>query len=364
MGSWLGDFVTEQELKSENKNRNSGLDAIRGLAILMVLISHSVIYYGHSFKMNEVALNFGYSGVLIFFVLSGFLITLTMIKEEKKFGSISLYNFYWRRALRLFPALWLYLAVIFLLIKFGWIKENPWHSLISSLFYIRNIVGRGHETDHLWSLSIEEQFYFVWPIVFICTSGSRHIRLSITVVLILLISGWRIFAGSYRLVDPGKLYIRSDFRFDSPLVGCLLAQVVMGKFRWGPRNLRLKRTLVSFSMILFFILFLIIVIPSQWFVGGLFSMLMLILSACLVFLAFQAKDAFSGFFFKPFVFLGLVSYGVYLWQQLFLGPEEGLIGMIRNPAIGVFCSLICAIISFTLIEKKFLSLKENFNRKD
>ena len=200
----------------------AGLDGIRALAIGLVLFSHSVIF-GEFTRLHLVGLGGGYAGVAVFFVLSGYLITTLLLREEERTGSISLGLFYMRRALRLFPALWLYLLVVGAIWLAGGLPNHPWHSFVSSFFYIRNLVGRGHETDHLWSLSIEEQFYLIWPLVLLCLPRRNFARLILALAGLAGVTAWRIYAARAGLTSPGTLYIRSDFRFDAPLFGCACA---------------------------------------------------------------------------------------------------------------------------------------------
>src|SRR5262249_35141787 len=105
----------------------------------------------------------------------------------------------------------------------GGIPDHPLHSFAASLLYVRNLVGRGHETDHLWSLSLEEQFYVLWPLVLVAFPSKHRLRLAIASGLFIGITAWRVYAGTHALVSQGVLYNRSDFRFDGPLLGCALA---------------------------------------------------------------------------------------------------------------------------------------------
>jgi len=134
---------------TQKSNYIPAFDGIRAIAILLVLFSHSVIYDQFN-SLRNIGLNLGYTGVSIFFVLSGYLITRLLIQEEEKNGKISLKFFYIRRAFRLLPALWLYLLVVFVLWIAGLLPNHPWHSFLTSLLYIRNLIGSGHETDHIW----------------------------------------------------------------------------------------------------------------------------------------------------------------------------------------------------------------------
>src|SRR3954469_22872781 len=202
--------------------RITGFDGIRAVAIGLVLFSHSVIYDEFN-SLRPVGLNAGFAGVAVFFVLSGFLITTLLLREEDRTGQISLPLFYMRRALRLFPALWLYLLVVGGICLAGGLPAHPWHSFVSSLLYIRNLVGRGHETDHLWSLSIEEQFYLLWPVALIALRRRNGARLCLALGVLAAVTVWRIYAAQTGLASDGALYTRSDFRFDAPLFGCALA---------------------------------------------------------------------------------------------------------------------------------------------
>jgi peptidoglycan/LPS O-acetylase OafA/YrhL len=168
------------ERKAPGKGHVPGLDGVRGLALAFVLLSHSIIYDEYTTSFG-IGFSFGSAGVTIFFVLSGFLITGVLLREEAKTGKISLRLFYFRRALRLFPALWIYLIAVVAL----WLTdEHPhhnWDGIFASLLYVRNFMGEGYETDHLWSLSIEEQFYLIWPIVLFWLPRRNYTRLGIAV---------------------------------------------------------------------------------------------------------------------------------------------------------------------------------------
>lgn len=345
-------------------HRYLGLDFCRGLAILLVLASHTVIYYGYTSSVNNVALNCGYCGVTLFFVLSGFLITKILIAEMEKFNNVCLYNFYWRRCLRLFPALWAYLITLVILWFFGVIEGHPFHGFLTAFFYIRNLFGRGHETDHLWSLSIEEQFYLIWPLIFIFLKTSEK-RFWFTLVFLVLVGFWRIIAGYHNIVDLGKLYIRSDFRFDSPLAGCLLAQFPTLKEKSLEHNkyLGIVRKPWLSLLIALSLGLVIIFVEQNKMVSGLWSSAVIVLSSLLVWALVYYENDYSFPLLKIIVKLGYISYGVYLWQQLFLGPNIGLIGKIRNPLSGLFLSFAFALISYFSIEKRCLSFKSKFYQK-
>ena len=144
-------------------NYVSSLDGIRALCILAVM--------GHHFGFCDP----GWIGVEMFFVLSGFLITTLLCQENEKTGTIALGRFWARRGFRLLPIYWLYIGVVTIAILFrpagDWAVNSPWTPglFIASLWgYFVNLAPAKmwtHQigTYHLWSLALEEQFYFCWP---------------------------------------------------------------------------------------------------------------------------------------------------------------------------------------------------------
>ena len=326
---------------------------------MLVLFSHSVIY-GTFGPLASIGLVAGYAGVAVFFVLSGFLITNILLREEERTGGISLRFFYWRRALRLFPALWLYLLVVSLIWLAGALPHHPWHSFVSSLFYFRNLVGRGHETDHLWSLSIEEQFYLLWPLILIALPRRNGIRLFIGLGTLSVVTLWRVLAARTGLVSVGALYIRSDFRFDAPMFGCVLALV-----------LRVAPELVSWSNRTVMRSHLLGMIGTaglgawvglrlgQFVYPGTDATVICLLGMILVLSQIGARDSGASWFaWKPVVRVGQISYGIYLWQQLFLGPPASGFQNIRAFPAGVLATLAVAMASYEFLEKPLLALKD------
>jgi len=134
----------------------ASLDGLRGIAILAVMLNNARYLPG------------GFLGVDIFFVLSGFLITALLLQEWQRTGTIRLGAFYARRALRLLPALFALLAVILLAPGLFYLAAPPWKDAAIAALYATNWVNAfGLRNmvilDHTWSLTVEEQFYVLWP---------------------------------------------------------------------------------------------------------------------------------------------------------------------------------------------------------
>lgn len=181
------------------------LDGLRGIAILLVLLCHSAIPYLGTL---------GPAGVTVFFTLSGYLITAILLQET------SLGAFYWRRALRLLPAL---LVVVTFAVAAGVATRDDGLAALSYGYNWYRIAGYGQQgLEHAWSLSIEEQFYLVWPMIVLALRCKPRWLLSLTLSAIILVILWR---GSLWLqgASTTRLYNGTDTRLDGLLVGAALA---------------------------------------------------------------------------------------------------------------------------------------------
>jgi peptidoglycan/LPS O-acetylase OafA/YrhL len=201
---------------------NPALDGLRALAVLAVL----------GFHMN--ALNGGFLGVDVFFVLSGFLITGLLLAERERTGTISLARFYVRRAFRLLPAFGVFLAVgavLVVAVKTAADQRDFLANAATSLLYTNNYYrvfrpeSGGAWFGHTWSLSLEEQFYLIWPIVLVLLCRRPAARRRLPAVLAgaaVAVLAWRevlVAAG----VSDARIYFGLDTRADALLVGASMA---------------------------------------------------------------------------------------------------------------------------------------------
>lgn len=198
-----------------------GLDGIRALAFLMVYFSHMGL--GHSFT--------GGIGVSIFFFLSGYLITTLLRVEARDTGTISIFEFYTRRFFRIFPPLYLTLLLACLLFQMGWIGGSfSWKGISYILLYWANFRLAGPHygwPDGLavtWSLSVEEHFYLIFPLLFLAIfTLSKKKQAYILGAICAAELLWRSILAYALHANPARIYLYTDTRFDSILLGCLLA---------------------------------------------------------------------------------------------------------------------------------------------
>jgi len=187
-----------------------GLDGLRALAILVVIIFHA----------NPNVLVGGYIGVDLFFVLSAYLITSILAEEFRANNSVNLPRFYLRRFLRLGPALLLMLAVYLLVAPFAWPGETHGRDALISALYLSNFtVAAGLGPDflsHTWSLAIEEQFYLLWPFLLLPLMRSSRAVAWLAVAWAAMVA-WRFSFEDWRV-----FYYRPDTHGTGLIAGALL----------------------------------------------------------------------------------------------------------------------------------------------
>ena len=332
------------------------LDALRAFSVLLV------IFYHHDYSVP------GGLGVLAFFVLSGFLITWLLLQEHEKHGSISLRRFYIRRALRLFPAFYLYwLVVTGILLALG--KNILWPQAWSSFFYVNNYYQAiaGHFSSvysHTWSLAVEEQFYLLWPVTLIVLLRRRA---NVPVILMAVVAGvwvWRAALMFGWKIAEVWIYEAFDARADHLLMGCLLA-VALKRRLFG----RLWRVICSHRLLPAVTLGLLVIeVTATRTLGdpGRYADFILqpLLVAMLIvqWMAFAGTAGWRWLSWAPLAYVGKISYSVYLHQQFTPSLVKPLTQFFPGPAILLTLPAIIATASasYYLVERRFLILKEKY----
>jgi peptidoglycan/LPS O-acetylase OafA/YrhL len=229
--SATGDDVVVEEFKLGHR---PALDGIRGLGMLMVVIFHTMTYLVFSYgPYGDSVLPGAFVAVDVFFALSGFLITSLLLEERRRTGEISMRRFYIRRGLRLLPALYFTIAAFSAYVVlsgdvgFGdYIGATVKMLTYSSNFFIGDDQFLTQWFGQTWSLSIEEQFYIVWPLVLIALlyvfRGRPKAIIAVLVAVILAVVAWRIVLFDHFGIWS-DVYYRTDARIDQPLAGALLA---------------------------------------------------------------------------------------------------------------------------------------------
>ena len=359
------------------------LDGVRGIAILVVLLHHCRFllngWFPAQLKLIR-AFDIGWCGVVLFFVLSGFLITGILLDSKSSRNYFS--TFYARRFLRIFPLYYGYLALVFLGCRAAHsllgiadpvANINPWWYLT----YIQNLRPNTMLTDpllgHLWSLAVEEQFYVVWPLliwllprrvlVWICAA-----MLPLSLAIRLLYAGTDLQLNAFvNTFTPASL--------DSLACGALIAMAARDPV-WRSRVARIAHPLILVSAVWFSILavragtlFIYQPLIQGWGITAL-----TLLFTGLVFVAATSHEGAIPFALniRPLKFLGKISYGLYVLHPLVYVLVTSLLAAVPvSPALDfalnsekiilVFTtSIVVAAGSWFLFEKPILALKRYF----
>lgn len=324
--------------------RIPSLDGLRAVSIALVLVSHGMsgVPITKTHLWNFVGR--GDLGVSIFFVISGFLITSLLLREEEKAGKISLRDFYIRRSFRIIPPFYAYLFVVLLASHFGWLSSHagPW---LASLLFFRDYAPVPWEwsTGHSWSLSIEEQFYLLWP--FALAMLGRRKGLKVAIVLIASIPVIRTISHGVWNHGPFDFYM-FHFRVDGLMVGSLLA-LLQPKQSFQAFWRRAESGWTAFGCVAFLLLFspAIALLFRGWYTLPVGMSLENFAIAYIMFYVIRNPDCWTGrvLNWKPIAYIGTISYSLYLWQQPFLSGAHRVL-----PAL--VAAFACALLSWYLIE--------------
>jgi peptidoglycan/LPS O-acetylase OafA/YrhL len=338
-GRWAGRFRTERdrprpaeleanarvgEVAHPRLTYRPELDGIRAIAVLMVLANHV------RFSMVGSA---GRTGVALFFVLSGYLITSLLIAERERTGRIDFRRFYERRVRRLMPAA---IALLVMTSAVAYVLQWPDYppKILAALFYASNLAWSFgidmHALSHTWSLAVEEQFYLLWPVTFVLLGRRAVPWLVVALVAVIVIR-------PFTVGDTPATLLRTDIRIDAVIAGCLLAFVPWQPGRW--------LALVGVGVVIlaalveapFAVQFTLDTIGSVLVVAG--------------------ASSIPGLSWRPLVRVGEISYGLYLWHALpiaVLWPAIEAGAPIAQAAV-IVSAFALALVSERFVERRFRS---------
>jgi peptidoglycan/LPS O-acetylase OafA/YrhL len=301
--------------------RVAPLDGLRAVSILLVILHHLKGTAGAPafFGVIGNAIDAGNLGVRVFFVISGYLITGLLLRELERTGTISLRTFYWRRTLRIFPPAYAYLAVLAVLVAIGTLALTG-RDLVAGFTYTMNFylgpwTPRQWQVGHLWSLAVEEQFYLLWPAVLLTLGVRRSVVLVAS--LVVLVPALRVAA--LFGIQPAPVTTVAPFLFNADWLaaGSLLA---LGR-SWLLRiaSYRTIRATGWWSCVLVASGLAAWSALGHWRVRELTSVWTLVAVTLLIeqITGDVRPWAVRWLAWRPVVWIGRVSYSLYLWQELF-----------------------------------------------
>ena len=343
----------------------STLDGWRGLAILAVLLGHgksAILRPGAAPNALDRAITgFGGYGVELFFAISGLLICYRLGCEKAGNGRLDLIEFYGRRLFRLLPAAFFYLFCVCVIAATGLVAIST-GEILASLFFFRNYwtafnMPGGHYTSHFWSLSVEEQFYLVIPLLI--TIDARRWLIYGLPLLSIVVGLWRGIESRLRLGSALLPALQFDTGRTDLCIDHLMWGAWFGLILASPDG---RRILARFTR------------PAaiQWSLAGLFIMLVTLpvpmrklwfafVAPALLVSTILKPNSWLGIFLenRPLAWVGRISYSLYLWQQIFLlqsgTPEKEFaawpLRILQNYPFGLPVTFLVAIISYYGLEQ-------------
>jgi peptidoglycan/LPS O-acetylase OafA/YrhL len=342
---------------SSTVSRIPSLDGMRAVSIALVIVSHYCreVNWGDPFGL-------GLLGVRVFFIISGYLITGLLLKELDRDGSISLLRFYYRRTMRIFPAFYVYLASMLLISALGW-STLSFRAALPALTYTSNYFGPSLHglIRHTWSLATEEQFYLIWPAALALSGRRRGLIVLIALMIFAPLAGH--FLSQYFGHSVPAF-------FNSPIgIGCLFAMT-----REALHKRKMYRLLVHSKTGLLLPLIILGASLAPLHTGGLrdeFASLVanIAIAFWLDWAMVNAGSLVGGFLNHRFViYIGVLSYSIYLWQQPLLGTSDAVImrgawQLLRDPIVELPVVALCAGVSYYLVERPMLRLRAQLEPK-
>jgi peptidoglycan/LPS O-acetylase OafA/YrhL len=346
------------------------IQGLRAVAVLLVVLYHAGVP----------ALSGGFVGVDVFFVISGFLITGGLVKELRTRGSVSLSGFYSRRAARILPAATVAIAGV-IVMTLVFLPMTRWAAVgrdaLSSSLYFINWSLAGSSVDylardqaasplqHFWSLAVEEQFYLIWPLLLIAVAlvsrrwGRRGAALGVAFFLLSVPSLlWSVYMTS---TDPGPAYFVTTTRIWELAVGAGLAMVTARELKVGESG----RAIVGWLGLVAVVASAVLYDLSTPFPG--YAALLPTLGTAAVIWAGASSSWGPGALLsqRPAVWVGTISYSLYLWHWPFLVVAEAMFGelTLAGGLVVVTASLIPAWLSYRFVETPVLRWSKGVRSK-
>ena len=305
------------------------LDGLRTVAVTLVLVYHVARTQETSFLPG------GFVGVDLFFVLSGFLITSLLLREHRSTGRLDLRRFYVRRLWRLYPALILVsgvVAVVFAFFPgvFGLEAASPVEALVALVYGMSwwsglELPGGPYLLGLTWSLSVEEHFYLLWPLVLIALlRRGGGVRAVVAVA---------VLANAYTAVlwhlgaDPDRLYYMPDARFAQMLTGCALAAALFARPDLGRLRPAVSGRAAALSVLGIAVVALVGSRYQAWYWSGGMQLVGVAAAVVIGHLAVCRDSRLSVLLrWGPLPTLGVWSYGIYLWHLPLIRLAQPVLG--------------------------------------
>lgn len=380
---------SEQNLhmSTHSKIHFPNLDALRFFAFLFVFISHCAVFITLNnvewfSSIKHTYLIHGDLGVNFFFVLSGFLITFLLFTEKKVSAQISLKHFYIRRILRIWPLYFIILILGFLILPnplFDVSKllssisliapyaEAPWYVFLLANIHLAYFTASSVVLAVLWSISIEEQFYLLWPLA-VKKIGQKAIPLFLIAVIIATYVFRYIHVDEYSIVKYHTFSVFSDLA-----IGCLAGYYTFFSNKFKKLFTNLPRLIIALIYIILFVFIPTRNLLHNDFIKALEPVIFSLLFAGIILeQIYSEQSLFKVGKSKALTWLGKISYGLYCYHiiamvivftiiaKINLIAELTIYSFVLTSILSLILTILIASLSYRFIEKPLLRIKERF----
>lgn len=372
------------EEKSSSSVYIPQFDIIRFFAAFMIVIYHSYIAWKGWFGLPGILSTGDYKsfssiglhvdqflrnlpiGVDIFFFISGYLLTYLLVVEKQNYGKVNIPNFYIRRGLRIWPLYFFLIAIAPFLVNWLGEKQPVYWPTIALINNFETIWTQEwiYPFAHFWSICIEEHFYLFWPLI-VAFIPVRKLPFAIT-LLIGFSWGYKIYTYLFLSSNWYQLYLHTFSRMDVILLGALLAVFYIRK----PFSFKLHWiSTLMISLILILLLSFDDMSNYENMLNGVTRrfVYMIMMGLIMLDLLFNPRYTFNSLVFRPLRYLGKVSYGIYMYGNILvlvvikkLMMDHGINNIYLYFSIIIIASLVIPVISYEILEKPFLKLKQRF----
>ena len=346
--------MAQSQSSHTHSRRILSLDGLRAISIALVLTAHLAGTRGFPLSTGAgKALALGHVGVHIFFVISGFLITGLLLQELDRHGRIHLGRFYFRRTLRIFPAYYTLVLMLVMAQAAGALTLAP-RDVAHAVTYTSNYAaGRSWWLGHTWSLGVEEQFYLLWPAVLVALGARRGLRVAAAILVLTPV----VRLAEVQLFPQyiGGIGARFETVADAIAIGCVLACARARLHRSAAYMRMLESPLFVLAPLLVFAGSMLGDHPRLAYVIG--QPIANVCAALVVDWAVTYPAGRLGRLLntRALVFVGAMSYSLYLWQQPFLNRSSD--GWWTAFPLNLILAVSCALGSFYAIERPSLALR-------
>jgi len=365
--------ATQAEKNSDEESRDKRarsfyrpeLDVLRFIAFLMVFLHHSVPPRRASVRQFA---DVGGWGVCVFFVLSSFLITELLRKEKERTGTVAIRAFYVRRVLRIWPLQYFFLIFAYILGCYVPAFYAPGAAIASMMLFVGNWYTARHGyiagvASALWSISLEEQFYLLWPML--CRTFEKRIILMISLLLMPVAALAIVYLmGHGSSVNPG-VWTNPFVQFQMFGYGAVLSLRLNGRTPFSGAGARSAALVGGMALFLIATLVFHAMQEGATTTGIVCGYFCSAAASCLLLLGILGARIPP--WMSPAVYLGKISYGLYVFHVLCLDLTNRWMGVAGQPAylllkilVALGSTGVLAALSYRFIESPFIRLKERF----